>query len=553
MDWLRSVLIVAILGVVGAIVIKYQSFESPLAQNQSVSTNNFDQNSFESAPVEPVAQQDGDVPMVQAQPTTPVISSSSSQFVTVETDVLRARINLSGGDIEDLDLLDHKLDIDRDDPLPLLMNAPEHVYVSQSGLVGRDGLDKQGQRANFSASQTNYSLSGEVLNVDLTTLTDTGVSITKRFIFNAGSHAVTVSYLIDNQSATEWQGAMYGYIKRDGRSPLIDSDGAMVPFLGMATTNNEENYYKLDFDDLDDESYRANITGGWISMVQHYYISAWVPNAEDNNLFYAEKLRSGFYRMGFTSENVTVPAGAQGELSAVFYAGPKDQDILEGLAKYLDLTVDYGWLWWIAKPLFWALSFFYGLIGNWGFAIIALTILIKGLFYYPSAISYRSMAAMRKFSPRIQELRERFGDDRQKLQQEMMKLYKEEKINPMAGCLPILLQMPVFIALYWMLAESVELRHAPFILWITDLSVKDPYFVLPIAMGIVMYLQQKLNPTPPDPMQAKIMQMMPIIFTFFFMFFPAGLVLYWLFNSLISMIQQLFIYRGLEKADAKKK
>jgi len=552
MEWLKNVLLVSILGVIGLIVIEYQSFESPLAENQRVATNNFDQTSPYSSQDPIAVQDDSDVPMVQTQPQSTVPAHNGARFVTIETDVLRARINLDGGDIEDLDLLDHKLSIDGNDPLPLLMNAPEHLYVSQSGLVGRDGLDKQGQRAAYTSTQTRYSLVDDALEVDLTT-TVNDVNITKRFSLVRGSHAITVSYLIDNQSTTEWQGAMYGYIKRDGRSPLIESDGAMVPFLGMATTNSEENYFKLDLDDLSDESYRANITGGWISMVQHYYISAWVPNANDNNLFYAEQLRSGLYRMGFTSESVTVPAGTQGELHAVFYAGPKDQDILEGLAKYLDLTVDYGWLWWIAKPLFWALSFFYGLLGNWGFAIIALTILIKGLFYYPSAISYRSMAAMRKFSPRIQELRERFGDDRQKLQQEMMKLYKEEKINPMAGCLPILLQMPVFIALYWMLAESVELRHAPFMLWITDLSVKDPYFVLPILMAIVMYLQQKLNPTPPDPMQAKIMQMMPIIFGFFFMFFPAGLVLYWLFNSLISMIQQLFIYRGLEKADANKK
>ena len=284
-------------------------------------------------------------------------------------------------------------------------------------------------------------------------------------------------------------------------------------------------------------------------MVQHYFLSAWVPPQEMLNEFRVFKSQNAaMYYLQFTSQPIRVEAGSQGEIGAGFYAGPKDIKNLEKMSPYLDLTVDYSFLWWIAKPLFYALDGIHSLVGNWGVAIILLTICIKILFFYPSAASYKSMAKMRKVQPKMLELKERYGEDRQKFSAEMMKLYRTEKVNPFGGCLPILIQMPVFLALYWMLMESVELRQAPFFLWIEDLSVKDPYYVLPLIMGVTMWIQQKLNPTPPDPMQAKIMQIMPVMFTLLFLFFPAGLVLYWVVNTTLSITQQYVITRNIEKA-----
>lgn len=545
MDWLRNTLLIGMVGVVMALVFQWSNFtppESAVAQSTNSAAMPSDTPATNSA---------SDVPSAISNEQQPEILVSTD-LIKVTTPQLYVEINPVGGDIETVSLIDHTLDQETGDPLPLLLNRPGNVYIAQSGLIGPNGTDGAGARPTFNSEAREYTLSGDSLSVDLTFEQTSGVTIIKRFTFTEGEHTIDVNYLVDNQASTEWRGYFYGQIKRDTSAPLIDNDGAMQPFLGMATTKQDENFVKRDFEDLSETKYSANVNGGWVAMVQHYFISAWVPTTAGTNRFYGEPMANGFFRLGFTSDQQIIAAGESASFGATFYAGPKDQEKLSELGEYLDLTVDYGWLWWIAKPLFAALDLFHDLLGNWGFAIIALTILIKGLFYYPSAISYRSMATMRKFTPRIQEIRERYSDDRQQQQKAMMELYKQEKINPMAGCLPILLQMPVFIALYWMLAESVELRHAPFVLWIQDLSVKDPYFVLPVAMGVVMFLQQRLNPTPPDPMQAKIMQFMPIIFTFFFMFFPAGLVLYWLFNSLISMLQQIYVYRGIEKDAAKK-
>src|SRR5690606_2559441 len=313
----------------------------------------------------------------------------------------------------------------------------------------------------------------------------------------------------------------------------------MKPYLGAAITTPDENYKKISFDDLSDEPFKVVKEGGWVAMVQHCFISAWIPEAQDQNSYHLRQLGSqDMYLLGFTGPRTEVAPGTQGSIKARFYAGPKDTERLEEISPYLDLTVDYGWLWWIAKPLFWLLKTIHGFLGNWGLAIIGLTMVVKAAFFQLSAASYRSMAKMRKLAPKMAELKERCGDDRQKLSQEMMKLYKTEKVNPLGGCLPILVQMPVFLALYWTLMESVELRHAPFILWIQDLSVKDPYFVLPLIMGLTMFLQMRLNPAPPDPMQARIMQLMPFVFTFMFMWFPAGLVLYWVTNNTLGILQQ---------------
>ena len=373
-----------------------------------------------------------------------------------------------------------------------------------------------------------------------------GATLTKRFIFKRDDYLVDVVYLVENHSSEVWQAHLFGQIQRDSHNPNANSTMGPNAYLGAALTTDEDKYKKFDFSDMDEGALKAEKLGGWVAMVQHYFVSAWVPDQSVNNSYQLRKLGSkDLYTMGFTSAAVDVAAGDSGELRAAFYVGPKDQYRMEEISPYLDLTIDYGWLWWVAKPLFYGLTMFHGLVGNWGWSIIFLTFVVKLLFFPLSAASYRSMARMRKLQPEMARLKELYGDDRQKMSQEMMAFYKKEKVNPMGGCLPMLIQMPVFIALYWVLNESVELRHTPFIFWLTDLSQKDPYYVLPVLNGISMFVLQTLQPAPPDPMQAKVMRLMPVAFSFFFMFFPAGLVLYWTVNSILSIAQQWTITRKI--------
>ncbi|MDP4916564.1 MAG: membrane protein insertase YidC, partial [Haliea sp.] len=427
---------------------------------------------------------------------------------------------------------------------------------AQSGLIGTNGLDNE-SRAQFNAAQTRYELAdgADSLNVDLLWQNDAGLSVTKRFTLRRGDYLLTVSYIVNNQTDTRWQGNLFGQIKRDGSKPsTVDSSGmGLQPFLGAAITQPDERFTKFSFKDMQEEPFREQLPGGWIAMIQHYFLSAWIPALEQSHTYSTRVTSSGFNIAGFTSPALVVDPGQQGTGSAGFYAGPKDQYRLAEISPYLDLSVDYGWLWWIAQPLFWLLIKIHGFVGNWGVAIILLTVLIKTVFFKLSATSYRSMANMRRVAPKMQDIREQYAEDKAKQSQAMMELYKKEKINPMGGCLPVLVQMPVFISLYWVLMESVELRHSPFFLWIEDLSVMDPFFVLPLLMGASMWFMQKLNPPPPDPMQAKIMQWLPVIFTFFFLWFPAGLVLYWVVNNLLSMAQQYVITRQIENSDAKAK
>ncbi len=542
MDWLRHTLIVCIIGVLVALFYQWNNFEAPIVEHQ---TNR----EASSAPTTPELA----VTSVSDVPTAPGLipvesTAVSTSLISVNTPEFNIKINPAGGDIEDLSLKKYTVSETDSTPLQILVDNAQNIFIAQSGLIGKNGTDDKGPRPIYSSSQTSYSMDdNNDLVVDLHTTQHDGVKIIKRFTFKRDSYEIAVDYVVHNTSAQIWSAHMYGQMKRDDHPPYNSVTGMMNSFLGMATTNAEDNYYKRDFDDLNDTAYRENINHGFIAMVQHYFVSAWVPRTNGTNSYYANRTRNGLYLLGYTSSEIDVAPGETSTISATFYSGPKDQKSLAELSNYLDLTVDYSWLWWLSKPLFSILDFFHSILGNWGFAIIAVTILIKAVFYYPSAVSYRSMAAMRKFTPLMQEIRERYSDDRQKQQMEMMKLYKQEKINPMAGCLPILIQMPVFLAFYWMLMESVELRQAPFIFWITDLSVKDPYFILPVLMALVMFFQQRLNPAPADPMQAKIMQFMPLMFGLFFMMFPAGLVLYWLINSLISMLQQIYIYKTLEK------
>lgn len=487
---------------------------------------------------------------------TETISDSSggqSDFVSIKTSTIEMVINRNGGDIVQAVLPRHKVKLNGEQGFTILDQTLATTYIAQSGLIGVNGTDTSEGRPLFKSAKAVYELrKGDgSLDVDLT-LNQNGVDIVKRFTFFENKNVISVSYLIDNQSASNWQANFYGQIKRDSHKPIAaaDSGVGVSPYVGAATTTNDDKYEKLTFSDLEEESQNFSIQGGWVAMVQHYFTSAWIPNEESTNKIFLRKLKNqDMYLLGFISPETLVQPGTQAEISARFYVGPKNIDDLELIAENLDLTIDFGFLWWIAKPIFHLLDYIHDHIGNWGWSIIVLTIIIKAIFFYPSALSYRSMAKMRKLSPKMKALKERVGDDKQKMSQEMMKLYKKEKVNPMGGCLPILIQMPVFISLYWVLMESVELRHAPFAMWITDLSVMDPYFIFPLVMGATMFIQQQLNPTPPDPMQAKIMKWMPVAFTFMFLWFPVGLVIYWVTNNTLSIIQQYIITKRIEAAD----
>ena len=480
----------------------------------------------------------------------PIAASTTGRIITVHTDVLEVKIDLVGGDVVGAALKNYPKTLDDpSDPFVLLERNSTRTYVAQSGLVGPDGID-QNERAVYRAEQTNYELSGsEPLEVVIEHIgTDSTLRIAKTFLFEPKSHTVTVSQIITNPSAVVAQVTPFVQLKRDSTPAPVASDSGMgmQPFLGSALTQPDQRFTKFDFDDMAEDPFRADLPGGWVAMLQHYFVSAWVPEPDNTYRFRTRQTQSGDNIIGYTGPAVAIAPGETIVIKNRLYVGPKNQSVLADLATHLDLVVDYGWLWWIAQPLFWLLTFIQGFVVNWGVAIMLLTLLVKLAFFQLSAAGYKSMARMRKVQPRILAIREEYANDKAKQSQAMMELYKKEKINPLGGCFPILVQMPVFIALYWVLMESVELRQAPLALWINDLSVMDPYFVLPILMGASMYYMQKLNPAPPDPMQAKIMQWMPIVFTFFFLWFPAGLVLYWLCNNLLSMGQQYLINRRIE-------
>ena len=495
--------------------------------------------------------EDVDLPSAGQQegPSTDV-ASVSGQFITVQTDTLEIMIDLIGGDVVGAALRHYPKTIDDpSDPFVLLERNAQRTYVAQSGLVGRDGIDT-GERALYRAEKSFYQLTDQKpLQVALTYGDDTsGILVTKSFYFEPNSHTITVSYDIHNSGNTTIQLTPFAQLKRDSSPAPVATDAGMgmQPFLGSATTQPDQRFNKFDFDDMADNPFKADLVGGWIAMLQHYFVSAWVPAPDQTYRFRTRQTKSGFNIIGYTGPSLSVAAGDTARVTNQLYVGPKNQKRLAELAPHLDLVVDYGWLWWIAQPLFWLLTFIQSIVVNWGVAIIILTLLVKLAFFQLSAAGYKSMARMRKVQPKIMAIREEYANDKGKQSQAMMELYQKEKINPLGGCFPILVQMPVFIALYWVLMESVELRQAPLALWIEDLSVMDPYFVLPLLMGASMYYMQKLNPAPPDPMQAKIMQWMPIVFTFFFLWFPAGLVLYWLCNNLLSMGQQYIINRRIE-------
>lgn len=511
-------------------------------------------------PAATVQHSTSDVPTASQPPssTASIPDNASGSIVSVQTDVLDAQIDLNGGDFIRAALPAYTETVDSKRPFVLMDRSAARTYIAQSGLIGANGPDAGADgRPAYKASANKFKLKNEekTLKVVLSLPSKDGVEIRKIYEFTRGEYLVKVTYEIVNNGTTPWNGVLFGQFKRDNsKDPSASNQGfGMSTFLGAAWWTPEKSYNKVALDEFVEEPLQETVKGGWIAMVQHYFVAAWVPDSKSTHTYTTRvKTDSGENFAGFTGPAFSVAPGTTGVQTTALYVGPKIQSRLQEISDGLELTVDYGMLWFIAQFLFWLLQKIHTLVGNWGWAIVILTVLVKAAFFQLSATSYRSMAHMRRVTPEIQRLREQFANDRAKMSQAMMELYRKEKINPLGGCLPILVQMPVFIALYWTLMESVELRHAEWTLWIRDLSAMDPYFVLPLIMGASMFVQMMLNPAPADPMQARVMKLMPIVFTVMFLWFPAGLVLYWVVNNILSIAQQAVITRQIDLTQAKK-
>jgi YidC/Oxa1 family membrane protein insertase len=474
---------------------------------------------------------------------------AKGEIVRVTTDLVAAEIDTLGGTLVRLELLKHK---DSADPTRnFVLLGSDHRYEAQSGLTG----DGPNHRTLWRAEPGARALAPgtDAIEVTLVAQGADGLAVEKIYTFRRNSYVIDVTLAIRNGGPTAIAPYAYFQLTHDGR-PSSDANAVSQTFgaqsfTGFATYSNERKFEKVPASDIDsgEVDMVARADAGWLAFVQHYFVSAWLPPDGVAREYVAEKRPDGVYAARALVPVTALAPGASARVSVPLFAGPQEQRRLREAAPGMELVVDYGWLTIIAWPLFWLLEKFHELSGNWGVAIILLTVLIKLIFFPLSAASYKSMAKMKLVTPRLTKLREMYGNDRQRMNQAMMELYKTEKINPLGGCFPILVQIPVFIALYWVLLAAIELRHAPFILWIEDLSALDPYYVLPILMAITMVLQTKLNPVPPDPVQAKIMKFMPYVFSIFFFFFPAGLVLYWLVNNILSILQQWQISRMFER------
>ncbi len=475
--------------------------------------------------------------------------AAKAKTITVSTDVLTLSIDTLGGDVVSAKLNQYSEELNSPESFVLLQNTQGHQFIAQSGLVGPQGIDvTSNNRPAYQVSADSFTLAEgqDELRIPMTYQAN-GIDYTKTFILKRGNYAVDVVFDVANNSGSEATLGMYAHLRQN----LLDSGGnlAMPTYRGGAYSTSDVRYKKYSFDDMKDRNLSApnDVTVNWVAMIQHYFASAWIPRDEPQAQLYSRVINN-LGDMGIRTPNKTIANGDKAEFEATLWVGPKLQDQMAATAPNLDLVVDYGWLWFIAKPLHWLLSVIQSFVGNWGVAIICLTFIVRGAMYPLTKAQYTSMAKMRMLQPKLQAMRERIGDDRQRMSQEMMELYKKEKVNPLGGCLPILLQMPIFIALYWALMESVELRHSPFFGWIHDLSAQDPYYILPLLMGASMFVIQKMSPTTiTDPMQQKIMTFMPVMFTFFFLWFPSGLVLYWLVSNIVTLIQQTLIYKALEK------
>ena len=474
----------------------------------------------------------------------------SGQRIQVSTDLFQAEIDTTGGDLRRLVLIKHNAAKSKDGNFVLMSDAQKPMlYIAQTGLMGNN---LPNHKSVFTSAASSYTMAAGAASQEVRlSWAGNGVTVDKIYTFHRGSYVIDVNYQINNGSGAVITPAAYYQIVHDSKSK---QGSAMMPtFTGGAYFTEADKFKKIKFGDMAKENLSKSSKDGWIGLVEHYFASAWIPKAGVNLEFYTKQLADNIFAVGAITPATSIDAGAMAQINAQLFAGPQTEKDLSAAAPGLEFAVDYGWLTVVAKPLFWVLSKINGLVHNWGVSIILLTVLIKAAFFPLSAKSYKSMAQMRELAPRLQSMKEKFGDDKQKMQQAMMEMYRSEKINPMSGCLPILVQIPVFIALYWMILGSVELRHAPFFGWIQDLSAIDPYYVLPILMGATMIIQTSLNPAPADPIQAKVMKIMPVVFSIFFFFFPAGLVLYWLVNNVLSIAQQWYVNKSIHAAALIKK
>ncbi len=495
----------------------------------------------------------GDLPIAAGSANTSAVSAEvakGEKRVSVKTDVLDIQLSSIGGTLTNVNLLDYSVSLeDQETPFALINNEPLDLLVAESGLQSRQGTSAPTHKEPMAVEQESYELGdAEELKVPFTWASDDGVTVTKTYTFRKDSYVIDVDYAIDNQSSEPYVVNQYRQLKRkpgtkDEKQQFVNT------YIGAVVSNDEDRYQKVDFGDIEDENFNQDATNGWVAMIEHYFATAWVPDPGEKNSAYSLFVENqnpadyNHYVIGLVSSSQSIAPGAQGAFHTKAFAGPKIQDMMAEVAPHLELTVDFGFLTIIAKPIFLLLKFIHGFVGNWGWAIILTVFVIKALLYKLSEAGYKSMARMKKLQPKMAALKERHGDDRAAMGQATMEMYKKEKVNPLGGCLPMLVQMPIFIALYWALLESVELRQAPWILWIEDLSIRDPFFILPVLMAAAMYFQQKLNPAPTDPIQAKVMQFLPLIFGVFFALFPAGLVLYWVVNNILSIAQQWYITR----------
>lgn len=496
-------------------------------------------------------------------------SAAQEKIITVKTDVIRLEIDTVGGTLRNLDLVQYPTEKPNTyvskaydliglkapeknlAPIRLFEAKPEALYVAQSGLVASsNAIAAPDHHAVFKADKAEYTLQegSDELRVALNWINPQGLKVTKTYVFKRGSYAINVEHKVSNQSDKAWSGKQYNQLTRALYSDK-NNNNFIRTFAGGVIYTEKDKFKKIKYEDMADGNLDVTSKGGWSGMIQHYFAAAWIPAAEQESHFYTKALNDSRYVIGSYSPDMTVEPGAEGVFETKLFAGPKIQPVMEALAPGLELTVDYSWLTFIAKMIYWLLNQIQGVVGNWGVAILGVTFTIKALFFKLSKASFQSMAKMRKIQPKLKDLQERYADDRQKFNTEMMAMYKREKVNPLGGCLPILVQIPVFISLYWVLIETVELRQADFALWIQDLSAQDPFYLLPILYGITMKIQQGLNPAPIDPLQAKVMQMFPIVFTVFFLFFPSGLVLYWICNNSLSIIQQWYITKHVLEED----
>jgi YidC/Oxa1 family membrane protein insertase len=521
----------------------WQRAQNPLPQQAAVETSAAASGTPASASVPtPTA-----TPSSTASEVVPAITQEKAKpgrKIIVKTDTLMAEISTVGGDIRQLRLLQHFDAKDRNKTFVLLQDRQEHTYIAQTGLLG-SGLPTH--NTIFSAESNQYQLieGQNTVEVRLYAIDTTGAKVTKSYVFHRGSYLIDVNYEIENLGTAPLAASAYFQLVRDTTTP--DGGSMFVPtYTGPAVYTDQGKFQKVDFTDIEKgkTDYPRQTDNGWIGMLQHYFVAAWIPKDKVQREFYTKKLDT-LYSAGVILSVPAIAPGQTTKVSVPLYAGPA-QTVLDKIAPGLGLTVDYGWLTILAAPLFWLLSFLHDWVHNWGVAIILLTVLIKLAFFPLSAASYRSMAKMKLVAPKLEKIKQQYGDDKERLHKAMMELYKTEKINPVGGCLPMLIQIPVFISLYWAILASVEMRYAPFFGWITDLSSPDPYYMLPLLMGATMIIQGKLNPVPPDPLQAKVMQIMPVVFSVVFFFFPAGLVLYSIVNSVLSIAQQWYITRALE-------